>query len=105
MFRGRSCKPDKRTVVFNGTELQSFQDVVHLGRDVSTINKDSLLADDIALFWRGYSIFMGDFGHIKTVVKCNLFKQYCCSYYGAPFWDLLSKSVDNICIALRKALR
>ena len=50
-------------------------------------------------------MFMADFGHIKTNVKCNLFKQYCCSYYGAPLWDLQSKSVGTICTAWRKALR
>ena len=31
VFRGRSCKSDNITVVFNGTELQSVQDAVHLG--------------------------------------------------------------------------
>ena len=52
-------------------------------------------------------MFMGDYGHIKTAVKCKLFKQYCCSYYGAPLWDLQSKSVGNIlCIVVwHKALR
>ena len=40
-------------------------------------------------------MFMGDFGHIKTAVKCKLFKQYCCSYYRAPLWDLQSKGVSN----------
>ena len=50
-------------------------------------------------------MFLGDFDHIRTAVKCTLFKQYCCSYYGAPLWDLQSKSVGNICIALRKAFR
>ena len=49
-------------------------------------------------------MFMGDFGHIKIAVKCKLFTQYCCSYYGVPLWDLQSKSVRNICIAWRKTL-
>ena len=53
VFRGRSCKPDNRTVVFNSTELQSVQDAVHLGHHVSTINKDGLVADGIAKFLRG----------------------------------------------------
>ena len=69
VFRGQSCKLDNRTDVFNGTELQSVQDAVHLGHRVSTINKDNLVvADGIAKFWRGYNMFMGDFGHIKTAV-------------------------------------
>ena len=44
-------------------------------------------------------MFMGYFGHIKTAVKCKLFNQYCCSYYGAPLLDLQSKSVGNIYIS------
>ena len=50
-------------------------------------------------------MFMADFSYIKMNVKCNLFKQYCCSYYGAALWDLQSKSVGTICTAWRKALR
>ena len=38
LFRGRSCKPDNRTVVFNGTELQNDHDAVHLGYHIATIN-------------------------------------------------------------------
>ena len=86
----------------------SVQDAVHLGHHISIINKDSLVADGIAKFWRGYNMFMGDFIHtgwIKTAVNCKLFKQYCCSYYGAPLWDLQSKSIGNTCIVWHKALR
>ena len=50
-------------------------------------------------------MFMADFGHIKTNVKCYLFKQYCCSYCGASLMDLQSKSVGTICTAWRKALK
>ena len=53
----------------------------------------------------GIIMFMADFGHIKTKVKCNLFRQCCCSYYGAPLRDLQSKSIGIICTAWRKALR
>ena len=105
VFRGCSCKLDNKTFVFNGTELQSAQDAVHPGHRVSTINKDCLVADGIAKFWRGYDMFMGDFGHTKTAVKCKLFKSNCWSYYGTLLWDLLSKSVGHICIAWRKSFR
>ena len=84
---------------FNDTDLYSTQNAVHLGHHISVVNKDSLVADATAKFWRGYNMFMADFGHIKTNVKCNLFKQYCCSYHGAPLLDLQSKSVGTICTA------
>ena len=85
--------------------MYSTQDAVHLGHHISVVNKDSLVVDATAKFCtRGYNMFMADFGHIKTNVKCNLFKQYCCSYYGAPLWDLQSKSVGTICTAWQKVV-
>ena len=47
---------------------------------------------------------MGDFGHIKTVMKYKLFKQYCCSYCGPPLRDLQSKRVGNVCMPWHKTL-
>ncbi len=38
-------------------------------------------------------------------MQCKLFKQYCCSFYGAPLWLLSSQGVSDACIAWRKALR
>ena len=38
-------------------------------------------------------------------MKCKLFSQYCCSFYGAPLWSLQSAAVKSICTDWRKALR
>ena len=57
-----------------------------------------------AQFWRSFNIFKADFGHIKSSLQCTLFKQYCCSFYGAPIWQLRSNAVMNICTSWRKAL-
>ena len=56
-------------------------------------------------FWRSFNIFKADFGHIKSSLQCTLFKQYCCSFYGAPLWQLRSKEVKTTCTSWRKALR
>ena len=40
-----------------------------------------------------------------SFVKCKLFKQYCCSFYGAPLWILDSNSIRELHVAYRKALR
>ena len=55
IFRGRNCKPDNRTVFFNDNELYSTQDAVHLGHHILVVNKDSLVADATARFWRRYN--------------------------------------------------
>ena len=55
IFRGGNCKPDNRTVLFNDTEMYSTQDAVHLGHHILVVNKDSLVADATARFWRRYN--------------------------------------------------
>jgi hypothetical protein len=49
------------------------------------------------------TVFMGDFGHIKSYLKCNLFKQYCCTFYGAPLLSL--NNYHQLNVEWRKALR
>ncbi len=105
VFKGRKCTPDNRTIVVGGVELKSVQSAMHLGHHISNNDKDSLVRDAIAKFWRSFNMFMADFGQIHSFVKCKLFKQYCCTYYGSPLWLFSSKKVDSICIAWRKALR
>ncbi len=65
----------------------------------------SLVSAAIAQFWSSFNLFKADFGHIDPYVQCKLFKQYCCSFYGAPLWLLSSQDVSDACIAWRKALR
>ena len=48
---------------------------------------------------------MSDFGQLSYIVKCKLFNQYCCSFYGSPLWSLKSTIVESMCVDWRKALR
>ena len=105
VFKGKGCKVDNTSIVVNGTELSNVTSADHLGHRVSTIDKASLEADALCKFWKSYNLFMADFGHIKSSVKCKLFKTYCCSFYGASLWPLHSNGVYNVCVAWRKALR
>jgi hypothetical protein len=45
------------------------------------------------------------FNKLDTSVKLQLFKSYCCSFYGSELWSLDNIHVDNICVAWRKAPR
>ncbi len=47
---------------------------------------------------------MSDIGHIYSFLKGQLFRQYYCSFYGAPLWYLKSDGVEAICVAWRKSL-
>ncbi len=46
-----------------------------------------------------FNLFRADFGHIHPYVQCKPFKQYCCSFHGAPIWLLTSQGVSDACIA------
>ena len=104
-FRGRNCDPDDRSIIVNGIELQQVSKAIHLGHVISTDDKDSLVSDAIAKFWRSFNIFTADFSEVYSYIKCKLFKQYCCSFYGAPLWSLDSRKVNELCVAWRKAVR
>ncbi len=38
-------------------------------------------------FWKSFNLFMANFNQSYSIVKNKLFKQYCCSFYGAPLWS------------------
>ncbi len=75
-----------------------------LSHAVSSNDKDSMVTAAKASFWGVFNLFMSDFEHIYSFLKGQLFRQYCCSFYGAPFRYLKSDGVEAICVAWRKAL-
>ena len=77
----------------------------HLGHKLSTVELDRVIVQDsIRSFWGFYNSMITDFGHVRPYLLCNLFKTYCCSYYGSPIWDM-SKSIDKIGSTWRCALK
>ncbi len=63
--------------------------------------KNSMVNAAQSQFWRSFNLFIVNFGHTYALVKNQLFNQYCCSYYGAPLWNM--HAYENICVAWRKA--
>ncbi len=105
LFKGRQCKGSNMHLYVSGTALQCVVSVADLGHNVSSNDQDSMVNAAKASFWRSFNSFMSDFGHIYSFLKSKLFKQYCCSFYGAPLWYLNGEGVKAICVAWRKALR
>ncbi len=92
-------------ITVNNVPLKNTNKAVHLGRSLSTDDDDdSIVTAAIAQFWRYSNIFYADFGHILPYLHCKLFKQYCCSCYGAPLWLLSSHIVNKHCTGWRKAI-
>ena len=44
-------------------------------------------------------------GKLPSVLKAQLFRSYCTSFYGCVLWDLSCSTVDDFCIARRKSIR
>ena len=105
IFKGKGCTVRYVSIRVNDGLLSNIYSAIHLGHKISTTDKDSLVSDAICSFWKSFNLFLADFGHLNSFVKCKLFKQYCCSYYGAALWNISSKRVNDICTAWRKALR
>ncbi len=55
--------------------------------------------------WSNLNLFAPEFGHTYGFVKCKLFKQYCCSFYGSSLWVLNGKGFKALYVAWRKSLR
>ena len=51
---------------------------------------------------------IANYGRLQTSVLINLFKSYCCSFYGSHLWKFNSTGFDKCCkswnIAVRKLL-
>ncbi len=106
IYKGRGCKISVDNVRVNGDVISCSNEADHLGHRISVNNNNkAMITAAIAQFWKSYNIFMSDFGAIYSFLKCKLFKQYCCSFYGSNLWLLTSDKCKDICVAWRKSLR
>ena len=39
-------------------------------------------------------------GHTYSFIKCSPFKQFCCSFYGSPLWNLNGPGVQSLLLLL-----
>ncbi len=93
LFKGRQCKDSQRMLIIDGVTIHCSESVSDLGHNVFTNDKDSIPKSANASFWRSFNLFRSDLGHIYSFIKCKLFQQYCCSFYGAPLRSLISVHV------------
>ena len=101
VFNGNGYQVNNTSIVVNGTELSNITSADRLGHRVSTMDKACLEADALCKFWKSNNLSMTDFRHIKTSVKCKLFKTYCCSFYGGALLPLHS---NGTCVFWHKVL-
>ena len=72
---------------------------------LSSADLDQTLVNDaVGKFWSYYNSLISDFTSTHPVTQCNLFKSYCCCFYGSPLWDL-ERHLESIAVAWRRALK
>ncbi len=101
--KGRNCVVHHKDVFVNGEEVECVVTVDHLGYRLSIVDKSSMITAAESSFWKYFNLFMANFSQSYSIVKNKLFKQYCCSFYGAPLWSF--NDFEKISVAWRKSLR
>ena len=104
----RFMSNDMRTcsLYINGKLIENLNHYSHLGH---IINSD--FTDDDEIKHRRNS-FVGQVNNLlcffskqDILVKLKLLQSYCSSFYGCELWPLNHRTIDDFCIAWRKALR
>ena len=91
----------------DSSDLLWTDNVVHLGNYVNSACNDDVNCNIKKFFFIGYvNKLMANYGRLQTNVLINLFKSYCCSFYGSHLWKFNSTGFDKCCkswnIAVRK---
>ena len=76
-FKGRFSNGIESEVMFNGEIVNISNNAVHLGHFISSSDGESIL-------WKSFNSLISNVGHTYSLIKCSLFKQICCSFYGSP---------------------
>ena len=80
----------------NYTGVSTCEKTIHLGNVLSTTDKYEIMFDSIKNLHCSVNGFMSEFGSPQTVVKKELFYQYCCALYESQLWPLWQDSVNKI---------
>ena len=104
-FKGRFSNGMESGIMVNGELVNISDNAVHLGHTISSSDRESISLTAKSCFWKSFNNFISNFGHTYSFIKCSLFKQFCCSFYGSPLWNLNGPGVQSLCVDWRKSLR
>ena len=92
-------------IMVNRDIVNISDNAVHLGHTISSSDLESISLTAKSSFWKSFNSFISNFGHTYSFIKCSLFKQFCCSFYGSPLWNLNGPGIQSLCVDWRKSLR
>ena len=102
-------KPPDRNIPNRPLDIDIPNKVKHLGNFINTDCNEITDCNFLKSLFIGYVNKLGsNFGKLQSKVLINLFKSYCCSFYGSHLWKFNSTGFDKCCkawnIAIRKLL-
>ena len=103
---GSKVKEGERAIL-DSSDLLWIDNVVHLGNYVNSAYNDDVDCKIKKSFFIVYvNKLMANYGRLQTSVLINLFKSYCCSFYGSHLGKFNSTGFNKCCkswnIDLRK---
>lgn len=92
-------------VCLNGAPIKVVKSCKHLGVEIG-MNASAKNIERSALdIVRRTNLLLAKFASSAWFVKRNLFRSFCCHFYGCPLWKLNLKSIDRLNIAWKKCCR
>ena len=100
-FKGRFSNRMESGIIVNGEIVNISDNAVHLGHNISSSDRENISLTAKSSFWKSFNNFTSKLGHTYSFIKCCLFKQFCCGFYGSPLWNLNGPGVQSLCVDWR----
>ena len=88
IFKERLSNGLEPGVMVNRLMVNISDKAVHLGHTISSSDLERISMTAICSFYIGFINFTSVLDYTHHFIKCSLFKQFCCSFYGSPLWHL-----------------
>ena len=94
---GSKVKEGERAIL-DSSDLLWADNGVHLGNYINSACNDAVDCNIKKSFFIGYvNMLIDNYGRLQTSVLINLFKSYCCYFYGSHLWKFNSTGFDKCC--------
>ncbi len=70
----------------------------------NNISSNTMFNAAINSVWWSFTLFITDVWHIYGFIKCKLFMQCCCSFYGSSLRSQQNRIVDVLCVTWSQTL-
>ena len=105
VFRCNSQRIVEPHIEINGSKLEVFKSVIHLGHILHENIYHSDVSKCVSDFNRQSNAFLANFKHATSHFRNHLFHKYCSSFYGSQILPMYEGSFNDIFKAWRMALR